>query len=470
MNPSIPRQSLILFLLILLGVTNPGRAEDLPRMGVAPGVQVLTLEQALAIADEQNRDIQKAREYSRWVYGKYQEERAQALPQLTLMATQRRDRSRQDQDGPVSLSPSFLFVPGITRTTTDTTGLGLNLTQPLFTWGKVSAAVRAAKVALSTADQQLRLYRQATRRDVTAAFHDILLARELHAIALQTLDQRERHLDEARKKYSLGTATDYDVLAAEVAVKNAQPEVIRSANSVRLTRERLQFLLGKNAGQVDVLGDLRTFPAPVPEYDALLSVALRRRPEIQNQEITLTIQEELVTIAKAGDKPSVSFSGSFGRTFSSTDSSFSGAGGSFNSTEPFNADSTDWSAGLILSFPLFDGFRTKGQVAQAKSNLESSRIDMGRLKESICIEAQMALDQVYEALKILNALEGTAQQAQRLLTMAEKGFEYGVKTRLDVDDAQLNLSAARGNLARASRDYLVAQTNLQWVQGVLGEE
>ncbi|MEW6667670.1 MAG: TolC family protein [Thermodesulfobacteriota bacterium] len=470
MNATTLRQSLTLFLLILLGVPNPLRAEDRPLMGMAAGVQVLTLEQALAIADDQNRNIQKAREYSRWVYGKYLEERAQALPQLTLVGTQRRDRSRQDQDGPVSLSPAFLFVPGITRTTTDTTGLGLNLTQPLFTWGKVSAAVRAAKVALSSADQQLRLFRQATRRDVTSAFHDILLAKELHAIALQTLDQRERHLDEARKKFSLGTATDYDVLAADVAVKNARPEVIRSANSIRLTRERLQFLLGKDAGQVDVVGDLRAFPAPVPEYDALLAVALRHRPEILNQEITLAIQEELVTIAKAGDKPTLSFSGSYGRTFSSTDVSFSSSYGSFTSTEPYDNDSTDWAAGLILSFPLFDGFRTRGQVAQAKSNLESGRIDMGRLKESISIEAQMALDQVHEAMEILKALEGTAQQAQRLLTMAEKGFEYGVKTRLDVDDAQLNLSAARGNLARASRDYLVALTNLRWVQGILGEE
>jgi len=209
----------------------------------------------------------------------------------------------------------------------------------------------------------------------------------------------------------------------------------------------------------------------VPEYDALLSVALQRRPEILNQEITLTIQEELVTIAKAGDKPTLSFSGSYGRTFSSTDQSFSSSyGGSSSSTDPYDTDSTDWSAGLILSFPLFDGFRTKGQVAQAKSNLESSRIDMGRLKEVICIEAQVALDQVHEALEILKALEGTAQQAGRLLAMAEKGFEFGVKTRLEVDDAQLNLSSAKGNLARASRDYLVAQTNLLWVQGILGEE
>lgn len=53
--------------------------------------------------------------------------------------------------------------------------------------------------------------------------------------------------------------------------------------------------------------------------------------------------------------------------------------------------------------------------------------------------------------------------------MAEKGFEYGVKTRLDVDDAQLNLIRARANLAKASRDYLVARVTMEWALGTLAE-
>ena len=60
-----------------------------------------------------------------------------------------------------------------------------------------------------------------------------------------------------------------------------------------------------------------------------------------------------------------------------------------------------------------------------------------------------------------------AEQARRLLEMAEKGFEYGVKTRIEVDDASLNVRQAEGNLAQARRDYLVARVNLAWVRGGL---
>jgi len=77
---------------------------------------------------------------------------------------------------------------------------------------------------------------------------------------------------------------------------------------------------------------------------------------------------------------------------------------------------------------------------------------------------------VRESGETLTALAGTAAQAERLVSMAEKGYEYGVKTRLDVDDAQLNLSQAMGNLARARRDYLVAKFALLRATGTMGDE
>ncbi len=76
---------------------------------------------------------------------------------------------------------------------------------------------------------------------------------------------------------------------------------------------------------------------------------------------------------------------------------------------------------------------------------------------------------VKEAGDIARGLAGTVSQAEKLLQMAEKGYEYGVKTRLEVEDAELNLSSARGNLARAYRDYRVAKVTLTWAMGVLGE-
>ncbi len=106
-------------------------------------------------------------------------------------------------------------------------------------------------------------------------------------------------------------------------------------------------------------------------------------------------------------------------------------------------------------------------MAQAKSDLATLKIEEAKLIDSIVLQTREAVNSVWESGEIVKGLTGTVSQAQRLLAMAEKGYEFGVKTRLDVDDAQLNLQLAQSNLAKARRDHLTAQTNLQWAMGII---
>ncbi len=413
---------------------------------------VLTLDQALSIAMDHNRDVQKAEEYRTWVKGKYIEERAGALPTFSLNGAGRRD-----------VDKASLFAE-LFPTTTDTKYAEVTLTQTLFTWGQVGAAIKAAKVGIASADEQLRLYQQAARRDVTAAFYDVLLAKELADIADKNLAQKEAHLDEAQKKFSLGTATDYDALAAKVDVENARPATIRARNLVQVAKDQLRFLLGQDSGDVDAVGTLAAALALPPTYEEALATAFKRRPELAAQADRVEVYRQLVKIANAGNKPRLDLSGSYGQKW--TDAGWADMG---NGPTRLNPSGNYWSLGVFLKFPFFDGMRTKGQVMQARSDQTQGEIELAKLKDQVSLQARTAVDAVRENAEIVRGLAGTVEQAEKVLFMANKGFEYGVKTRLDVDDAQQGLNQARGNLARARRDYLVAQVSLLYVEGILGE-
>ena len=220
----------------------------------------------MQIAMEKNRDIQKAREYRNQVEGRYVEERAAALPQFLIQANTYRARDE-------SLK---IFGP-LYPLEAEFRSAGIGVSQVLYSFGQVSAAIRAAKVGLKTADDQLLLYQQAALKDVSSAFYDALLSRELDALARQNLEQRTRHLEEALKKFAAGTATDYDVLAAEVAVKNARPEVIRTENLIRITRDRLRFLLGLEGQEVDTEGTLLSPTVIPPSYEDSIAIAWKNR-------------------------------------------------------------------------------------------------------------------------------------------------------------------------------------------------
>ncbi len=420
---------LLLLLLPALVAAWPACAEE---------VRTLTLDQALAIAGERNRAIALAAEFRNRAEGFYVAERAAALPRLTARGT----LARGDDD-----------LPGTPHY--DRRAAALQLDQALFTWGELQAAVRAAQINLQSADERVRASRQDALREAATAFYDVLLARELNDVFSANLAQKNRRLGEARQRQAVGLATDYDVLVAEVAEANARPEVVRTANLIRSRRDRLRLVLGSDAA-VDAAGSLAAEPAAPPAYDTALAVARERRPELRDLRHRLAIAGELVTVARAGDKPRLDLNGVYGREEIET---------------PDNRnDANRWEVGLTFSWPLFDGLKTRGRVQQAKSDLAALRIDEQLLLDSVALEVRETIDRMQVAIELVRALDDTVTQADRLLRLAEKGFEYGVKIRLEVDDAELNLRQARSSLAQARRDYLVAGIDLARAMGILGEE
>jgi HAE1 family hydrophobic/amphiphilic exporter-1 len=436
-----------------------GRAAQAAAQAPAPaaGPKVLTLEQALAMAAEKNRDIQKAIEYQKWVQGKYLEERSYALPQATFSGSfvrnsDTRQRSLFTMFGSGGSTDSNVNIGEIFSGRQDAATAQFRVTQVLFTWGQIGAAVRAAKLGFGVADEQLRRFRQDVARDVTTGFYDVLVARELVTIAEEDLAQKQRHLDESTKRQMAGTATDYDVLAARVTAENAKPNVIHAQNLVRTARLQLAYLLAET-GEIDATGTLSTPLEAAPTYQETLAKALANRPDLGELDATRGVYNELVNIAKAGNKLRVDFS--------------AGWGAGWIGLKTVSSHGYLWNAGVFASVPLFDGFRTKGQVAQARTDLARTSLDEMKLRDAVALQVQAAIDAVREASDVVTALSGTVTQAEKLLALGEKGFELGVKTRLDVQDAELNLANARLSLARAQRDYRVARVNLEWVTGTI---
>ncbi|HQR68678.1 MAG TPA: TolC family protein, partial [Thermoanaerobaculia bacterium] len=403
----------------------------------------ITLEEAVRRVQEMNRDVQKAKAYQDWVRGKYVEERAGALPSFTLLGG-----GVRSWDESYRVIFGDFYPPGQSVATAD-----VNVKQALFTWGQVGAAIRAAKGGMAAAAEQSEATRQAAIRDVTAAFYDVLLARRIEGIARENLAQRERHLTEAKNRQRLGTATDYDVLAAEVGVENARPPVIRSVNRVLTAREQLRLVLADERHELDAKGTLEGEVSDPPAYEVALETAFGRRPDLKALRQRVEVFREFVKIQAAGDKPRLDLR--------------AGAGWKWLEAGGLTGDGKTWNAGLYMSFPFFDGLATQGRVVEAKSDLRMGQIEVARAEDGIRLEVRTAVDAVRESALIVRALAGTVAQARRLLEMSEKGFEYGVKTRLEVDDAQLAVVQAEGNLATATRDHLVAWVTLRYVQGLL---
>jgi HAE1 family hydrophobic/amphiphilic exporter-1 len=434
--------SALLAVVMVLAVLAPTAARAQAMTGA--DTLRLTLSEATRMAAEQHRNVQTARAYQDWVHGKYVQERAGALPDIKLAG----GLSRQRDESQTALFGG-LFPPQ-----QDVKYGEASLSQALFTWGQVGSAVHAAKEGMAGAGDQVESARQAAIVEATQAYGDLLLARELADLAARDVALKQKHADEAQRRLEEGTATDYDVLAARVALQNVRPQAIRATNAVRTARDRLRFVLAADR-PVDAVGRLDSgdTTATFPDYVTALATAYAHRPDLASMQHERAIRKDLVKIYNAGDKPRLDLHATAGKRAYNIDG--------------MTADGPYWSAALAFSFPIFDGMRTRGQVAQARSDLHTLEIDEARLRDRVALEVRTALGAVEEARGIESALAGTADQARRLLKMAEDGYELGVTTFLDVEDAQLGLLQAETNLAGARRDRLVAEVTLQQVQGVM---
>src|SRR4029434_3515084 len=122
----------------------------------------------------------------------------------------------------------------------------------------------------------------------------------------------------------------------------------------------------------------------------------------------------------------------------------------------FDSAFTKWTAGLTLTVPIFDGFRTRGKVAQAEARRNKVSQDRVALENRIRLEAKEGLDRLVVARSVLEVAELTVTQAQRALDMTMANYRHGAATTLDVLDAQAALVQAESNRLQGLFDHATA--------------
>ncbi len=405
----------------------------------------LSVDEAVAMALERNHEVLRAREKLSLLEGRIVEVKSQVYPQVGLEAGYRRYYDESFLD----LFPGFI-QPEVKN------GYSLKTTleQILFSWGRVSTAVEIARVSRRQAAQDLAATERKIKLQVHQAFYDLLLARRLVDVAEETLAQRKRHLEVAEKRYEAGVVNEFEVIRARVDVANARTPVIQARNRVRQAAARLNNLLARDqSAPLEPVGDLEYLPAEDLDLETVVARAVKQRPELASLRIAREIAEKNLALARAEDKPTVALRAEYGFV-----------------TEEFenlNPNREQWTVGVSMTLPLFDGWRTRGKVAQALSQLRDVRIAEDQLRQAIALEAKVALDDLRVAEEIIRAASLNIDRARRAVELAEASYRYGVGTTLDVTDAQLGLTAARTDHAQALHDYMVARARLLAVMNEL---
>ncbi|NQU10721.1 TolC family protein [bacterium] len=440
-------------LIALLGITlalAPAARGDGTTDVVTTG---LTLPRAIELALDQNAEVLKAHQELRRTHGIIVEVRAQALPQLIASGTYRRI-----DEGFIDVFPGSGARP--TGNQLEPWSAEVEASQLLYSGGRVSAAVRAARLADHIALLDFRRVVADVVLEVRLAFYETLLNAELVGVREQSVHLLQQQLIDVRHRFEAGTVPHFNVLRAEVERANAQPPLIRARNNLRLSKERLVKLLALERAErpgdftsLTVAGELRDEGDTWQLADALRR-ALAERPELQRAAKQVALNRENIRVARAGYQPEFS--------------AFAGYG----IRNSLFSDRTDenihgWTVGARATWNLFDGLLTKGKVDQARAELAQAELDLADQRRTIELEVRQAYSDYVQARELIQAQVKTVEQAEEGLRLAEARFRTGTGTQLDVLSAQTALTEARSNTVQALYDYNTAVARLERAAGML---
>lgn len=409
----------------------------------------LCLADALKLSLAYNKQLQAAVQEKAVAEGRIVESYSEALPRVdTNVDYTRLDRVNSFEIGSgEEVSLGFL----------DNYSANLAVTQPLYRGGAIGAALRAARVYSLLSDEVVRSRYQQTIYEVAAAYFESLLAGQLYEANKDAVESARAQLEEVKARRAEGLASEFDVLRAQVDVSNFQAEMIQQKNRINLARTRLFKVMGVSQQSTVTLSDELKYSPVEMNMESAVRVAFENRPDLYEAELSIRLQQEAVTAARARYWPDID--AFFNQQWARPDPHRS----------TLNEWDDAWRAGLTLQWPLFAGLSREGQLIQEKAKLKQTKYRLADTQEQALLEIQQALLSLQDACELVESQKLNLQRAREGLRLAEVGYREGVNTEVEITDARAALTRARSLYYQAIYQHTIAALDLQRAMGVLGE-
>jgi outer membrane protein len=356
--------------------------------------------------------------------------------------------------------------------------LGLSLSQTLFN-GQVLAASQAASAPRQSADVELTAQRAQVVYDMAQAYYDAALDDQLVTIAESTLVQSQRTYQQTSLARHVGTQSDFDLLQAQVTRDNQVPVVLQRRNDRDLAYYKLKQLLKLpldapvhlTTGVLDATalpGGVRLVSltsGPVTDStrpDTIATpagatpvgdTAVDHRSGVREQQLTVVEYEALRREALYEYLPTLTLASAYSRVAYPT-------GG----LPGWNNFLTNWTVGVYASVPIFNGFRTRGDVLVANANLDEQRARLDQERELAALDSRTALANLRQAQATWVATSGSVVQATHAYEIADLRYREGLSTLVELNDSRISEQQALANRAQSARNLQVARVHMALIR------
>lgn len=392
------------------------------------------------LAHDNDADFAAARESYKAGQEKIPQGRAGLLPTISLGANARYNQSRSS----ISASSDY-----------ESHGISLALTQPLYRKQNLEIYAQA-KIQALLAEQQLKLAEQGLVLSVANAYFAVLQAQDVLATAQAQKQAFAEQLAQARKSFEVGASTITDTHEAQARYDLTAAQEIAALNDLEVKQRSLERIINSESPELARLVEGVRVSLPEPNnMDAWVKQAEEESIVVQLNQSALELARRDVERLRAGHLPTLDLTANYSDSRRPSATISSNRGGS---------------VGLEFGWLLYQGGAVDSRIREALAIQEKTRFELDSARRQARLDARQGYLGVLSGDAQVKALEQALVSSEAQLKSTKLGLEVGVRTRVDVLNAQQQLFSTRRDLAAARYQTLVAGLQLKAASGSLDAE
>jgi outer membrane protein TolC len=400
----------------------------------------LNLQQSIKMALESNLQISQARECIYGAEAKVLESQSLLYPQVNVLASYNRL-------GPIS-SFSFSMMPGTPPIemkfgVENSYNAGVSLQHTLFNWGRTRSGIEVSQIGLKMFESNLMVVQNNVAYQVVQLFYGILVTKEVIKVHDKTITALENRFSSTKERFEAGLASKFDLLVMEVQIASAKSRKIEALSSLKRLELLFKKLLNRPSDSEVIVTDSLGFESLSCGSDSLIEAALSCRLELEHAKLQEEAALRQLEMTDSFNKPNLYLTVNYG----------------FRNGYYPNPDVLrgNFNAGLGMSYPLFDGFKTSSQMDQIKANVKSTQIMSEDIKEAIVMEVKQAILDLQTNMEKILIEQMRTKQAEEALKIADERYTSGLISALDLLDSQTSLETAQLGYLQSVYSYTLSR-------------
>jgi outer membrane protein TolC len=410
----------------------------------------LTLADAVRLAAQQNTAVQSARYRVEAAQARVTQSRADLLPNVSGLATERRSTLNSAAAFPIELPIPGIDPNGSILGPLDVFDARARVSQSVFD-PAAFARVKSAKTNAAAAGAGVGQSSDVAAASAANAYLGVLRADAVYQARLQDSTLAADLLRIAQDQLKAGTGVALDVTRARSQLTGARTQLIVARNDRDRTRIDLARTLSLPLVNIELEDSLSTLPSNVAATEqAALATALANRNDLRALELQAQASRQQASAIRAEALPTVGVLADYGVSQRN--------GRSYLPT---------YDLGVSLSVPVFDGFRREGRIEEQTSTARDLENRARDLRVQVEADVRTAVLNLASSTEAVAAARERLALAEQEVAQARERFQAGVAGNADVITAALSLNAARTLLVDALTSYQASRVALARAQGVI---